>query len=204
MSSPATDFPSPEILVVGLGNPGPEYAETRHNVGWMAADEFAARAGIDLSRKRWHGRVGRGTVGAHHVWVLEPQTFMNLSGRSVKEARRDLELSLEQIWVVHDELDLPLGRLRIRIGGSAAGNNGIKSIIGSLGEGGFVRFRIGVDKPAHRGSASGVRHVLAPLRGPDRERAMVAIGGAAAALRTALEEGLDRAMNFYNRRNALD
>lgn len=195
--------PSSDLLVVGLGNPGPEYARSRHNLGWAVVDTFAREAGIDLSRKRWNGKVGSGTIAGTRVWVLKPQTFMNESGRSVKKALHDLELPLDRVWVVHDELDIPLGRLRIRTGGSAAGNNGVRSIIGALGADGFVRFRIGIGKAAHKGSEAGVRHVLGGFRGRDAEAAEQVVLGTARALRTGVEEGLERAMNRNNREDWL-
>jgi PTH1 family peptidyl-tRNA hydrolase len=188
-----------DLLVVGLGNPGREYADSRHNLGWAAVDAFARDAGIELSRRRWQGKVGSGTITGTKVWLLEPQTFMNESGRSVKKALHDLELPLDRVWVVHDELDIPLGRLRIRIGGSAAGNNGVRSIIGALGGDGFVRFRIGIGKASHKGREAGVRHVLGGFRGPDAEMAAQVVLGTSRALRNGVEEGLDRAMNHYNR-----
>jgi len=199
-----TPSPPSELLVVGLGNPGREYAESRHNLGWAAVDAFARDAGIEVSRKRWQGKVGAGTITGTKVWLLEPQTYMNESGRSVKKALHDLELSLDRVWVVHDELDIPLGRLRIRVGGSAAGNNGVRSIIGALGGDGFVRFRIGIGKAAHKGSAAGVRHVLGGFRGPDAEVASQVVLGTARAIRTGIEEGLDRTMNRNNREDWLE
>ena len=196
--------PGTDLLVVGLGNPGPEYAGSRHNLGWSVVDTFARDAGIDLSRKRWHGKVGSGTVAGTRVWLLKPQTYMNESGRSVKKALHDLELPLERVWVVHDELDIPLGRLRIRVGGSAAGNRGVRSIIGALGGDGFVRFRIGIGKAAHKGSEAGVRHVLGGFRGRDADAAAQVVLGTARALRTGVEQGLERAMNRYNREDWLE
>ncbi|MGH7922436.1 MAG: aminoacyl-tRNA hydrolase [Candidatus Dormibacteraceae bacterium] len=202
---PSDAPPASSVLVVGLGNPGAEYAGSRHNIGWTVLDAFARDTGIDVSRKRWSGKVGSGAVGGTRVWLLQPQTFMNESGRSVKKALHDLELPIDRIWVVHDELDLPLGRLRIRIGGSAAGNNGIRSIIGALGgRDGFVRFRVGIGKAQHRGREAGVKHVLSTFRGQDAEAARQAVQGTAAAVRTAIEEGLERAMTRYNRRDGLE
>src|SRR5262249_18655470 len=106
--------PTPDLVLVGLGNPGPDYAQPRHNLGWACLETFAHRAGIELSRRRWRSRVGSGDVAGHRLWLLEPQTFMNLSGRAVFEALRDLGLGPEEDWVVYDEMDLPLCRLRIR------------------------------------------------------------------------------------------
>src|ERR1700730_15168004 len=113
-----------DLLIVGLGNPGPEYAASRHNVGCMCLEALAQRLGIPLSRKRWRSVVGSATVGGRRFGLLEPQTFMNLSGRAVREACRDLGIVAESVWVVYDEIDLPLCRLRIRGGGWAGGKTG--------------------------------------------------------------------------------
>jgi peptidyl-tRNA hydrolase, PTH1 family len=192
-----------DLLIVGLGNPGPEYAASRHNVGWMCLEAFGARLGITLSRKRWRSVVGSETVCGRRLWLLEPQTFMNLSGRAVKEACRDLGVGPESVWVVYDEIDLPLCRLRIRVGGSSAGHNGIESIMSSLGTDGFVRFRVGVGKARRPGSEAGIGHVLGKFS--RREAAMLdsVVNGVAAALEEALRSGLPRAMDLYNRAGSL-
>lgn len=192
-----------DVLVVGLGNPGADYAHTRHNMGWEIVDVLARRLDGDLGRRRWRSRMGCVSRDGRRVWLLEPQTFMNLSGRAVAEAVRDIGLGIDSIWVVHDELDLPLGRLRIKVGGSAAGHNGVRSIIGSLGGDGFVRFRIGVGKPPRPGSDSGIRHVLGRFNRYERALADTVVSGAADALELALAEGVPRAMNVYNRPGSL-
>jgi PTH1 family peptidyl-tRNA hydrolase len=199
-SSPAA---ADDLVIVGLGNPGPEFAGSRHNLGWRAVEAFGRKAGIDVSRQRWRSRVGSAELAGRRVWILEPQTYMNLSGRAVAAAVHDLDVGLESVWVVHDELDLPLGRLRIRTGGSAAGNNGIRSIIGALHGDAFVRFRIGIGKPQRRGSEAGVRHVLGKPSPREREVVEAVVAGVADALALAVESGLDRAMNVYNRPGSL-
>jgi peptidyl-tRNA hydrolase, PTH1 family len=195
--------PGSDLILVGLGNPGPEYARTRHNLGWACLEAFAHGAGIELSRRRWRSRTGCGVVAGRRVWLLEPQTFMNLSGRAVFEATRDLGVGPENVWVVYDEMDLPLCRLRIRTGGSAAGHKGIESIIASLHSDAFVRFRVGVGKPGRSGSSAGVGHVLGRFSRAEEEALGSVIEGVAAALRTAVEEGLTRAMDLYNRAGSL-
>ncbi len=192
------------LLVVGLGNPGPEYSGTRHNIGWAVVDRFAGRHGISLSRRRWRSLMGSGVVSGRPVWLLQPQTFMNLSGRAVREAVRDLEVEpASNLWVVHDELDLPFCRMKIRLSGSAAGNNGIRSIMGALGSDAFVRFRVGVGKPPAAGSRAGVDHVLGRFSKRDAASVAAVVDGVAAALDTAVSLGLERAMDLYNRAGAL-
>jgi PTH1 family peptidyl-tRNA hydrolase len=200
MTSPS---PSNDLLLVGLGNPGQEYARTRHNLGWACLEAFAAKADIELARKRWRSRMGCGRFAERRLWLLEPQTYMNLSGRAVFEAVRDLGIGPEEVWVVHDELDLPFCRLRIKVGGSSAGNNGIASIIASLHSDAFVRFRVGVGKPQRPGSSAGVGHVLGRFSPDEAEDLEHVIGGVAAAIETAVRSGLSRAMDLYNRAGSL-
>ena len=190
-----------QVLVVGLGNPGSEYAASRHNLGWACVDELAGRLGIEVGRKRWKSLAGFADRDERRIWVIKPQTWMNLSGQAVAAAVRDLEIGLENVWVVHDELDLPLCRLRIRVGGSGAGNNGVRSVIGSLGSPDFVRFRVGVGKPPSPGA--GVRYVLSPFGRRERDRLPAVIKGTADALELALADGVKRAMDLYNQAGAL-
>ena len=120
-----------ELLIVGLGNPETEYADTRHNLGFACVRELARRMDTKIDRKRWQSLVGHSE--SRGVWFVLPQTYMNLSGEAVAKALRDTNLTPDQLWVVHDELDLPLCRMRIRRGGSGAGHNGVLSIISALG-----------------------------------------------------------------------
>jgi PTH1 family peptidyl-tRNA hydrolase len=194
-----------QLLVVGLGNPEPEYTGTRHNVGSACLREAASRFGAGLDRQRWRALVGRAEVAGDRAtvraWFVWPQTYMNLSGRSVAAALRDLGLDAGALWVIHDELDLPLCRLRIRRGGSDAGNNGVRSVIGSLGTNDFVRFRIGVGKPPS--TEAGVDYVLGRFSRTERERLDKVVPAVADAVETALRNGLERAMESYNRRGSL-
>jgi peptidyl-tRNA hydrolase, PTH1 family len=192
-----------DLLIVGLGNPGPEYAGSRHNIGWACLEAFAQRIGVPLSRKRWRSVVGSGTVCGRRLWLLEPQTFMNLSGRAVRDACRDLGVELGSVWVVHDEIDLPLCRLRIKVGGSSAGHNGIDSIIDALGGDGFVRFRVGVGKPRRPGSTAGIRHVLGKFSRAEAAVVGTVVTGVASALEEALRSGVPKAMALYNRPGSL-
>lgn len=190
-----------DLLIVGLGNPGPEYAESRHNLGWLCIDELAGRLDVTVDRKRWRSLAGSTSVGGRRVWLVKPQTWMNLSGQAVAGAVRDLDLDAGDVWVVHDELDLPLCRLRIRVGGSGAGNNGVRSVIESLGTPDFVRFRVGIGKPS--AAAAGIRYVLGGFGKAEAERVPAVVAGVADALELALAQGLKPAMDLYNRAGAL-
>jgi peptidyl-tRNA hydrolase, PTH1 family len=188
-------------LIVGLGNPESEFADTRHNLGFACVRELARRVGVQLDRKRWQSLVGHSDT--HRVWLLLPQTYMNLSGQAVAKALRDISVGPQQTWVVYDELDLPLCRMRIRRGGSGAGHNGVLSLISSLGTDDFVRFRVGIGKPARKGSQSGRHYVLGRFTKAEAERLPSVVDGVATALELALEAGVERAMERYNRAGAL-
>jgi PTH1 family peptidyl-tRNA hydrolase len=190
-----------ELLIVGLGNPESEYSDTRHNLGFACLHELARRFGVQINRKRWQSLVGRSE--SHRVWIVLPQTYMNLSGQAVSKAMRDLGLEPQQVWVVHDELDLPLCRMRINRGGSGAGHNGVLSVISSLGTPDFVRFRVGIGKPARKGSQSGRHYVLGRFTKAEAERLPHIVEGVADALELALDAGVDRAMDRFNRAGAL-
>jgi PTH1 family peptidyl-tRNA hydrolase len=188
-------------LIVGLGNPEEDYANTRHNLGFACVRELARRLAVRVDRKRWQSLVGHSE--AHHVWLVMPQTYMNLSGEAVAKALRDVRVPPQNVWVVYDELDLPLCRMRIRQGGSGAGHNGVLSLINSLGTPDFVRFRVGIGKPARKGSAPGRQHVLGKFTKAEAERLPSVIDGVADALELALEAGVERAMDRYNRAGSL-
>ena len=187
-------------LVVGLGNPGRRYAATRHNVGYRVAEAFAGRYGIPLSSRKFSSRFGRGRVGLCDVAILTPETFMNLSGASVAEAVRLLPMGdlAADLLVVSDDVDLPLGRLRIRPGGGAGGHKGLRDIIDHLGRDDFPRLRFGVGRPAHpnQDTADWVLEAF----GPEEEKALPKrIEDAVRAISTFLEAGVQAAMNQWNR-----
>jgi len=187
-------------LIVGLGNPGSEYAGTRHNLGAECVEILARRLGASLGRKRWKSMVGFADPSPdQRVWLIHPQTYMNLSGQAVAAAVRDLELKPEGVWVVYDEIDLPFCRLRIRRGGSSAGHNGVLSIMSSLRSHEFVRFRIGVGRP----DGDGVRYVLGRFGKRESESLEQVRNGVADALETALSSGVQAAMDRYNRAGSL-
>lgn len=190
-----------ERLIVGLGNPESDYADTRHNLGFACVRELANRLGVRIDRKRWQSLVGHSDK--HRVWLVLPQTYMNLSGQAVAKAVKDSHVTPQQVWVVYDELDLPLCRMRIRVGGSGAGHNGVKSLMTSLGTDEFVRFRVGIGKPGSKGSMPGVKHVLGRFTKAEAARLPKVIDGVASALELALESGVERAMDVYNRPDAL-
>jgi len=192
---------SREILVVGLGNPDAEYADTRHNLGFACVRTLASRFDVKVDRKRWKSLVGRSE--SHGVWFVLPQTYMNLSGEAVKAAMRDTGVASSRVWVVHEELDLPLCRLRIRRDGSTAGHNGVLSIMSALGTQDFVRFRVGIGKPSHRASQAGGRYVLGRFTKAEAEQLEKVVSGVADALELALESGIERAMERYNRAGSL-
>ena len=188
-------------MIVGLGNPESEYADTRHNLGFACVHELARRLVVRMDRKRWQSLVGYSE--ARGVWLVLPQTYMNLSGQPVAKALRDLDLTPHRLWVVHDELDLPMCRMRIRRGGSGAGHNGVLSLIGSLGTADFVRFRVGIGKPARKGSPAGRHYVLGRFTKAEAARLPNIVDGVASALELALEFGVERAMEKFNRPGSL-
>ena len=190
-----------ERLIVGLGNPEEDYADTRHNLGFACVRELARRLDVKIDRKRWQSLVGRSE--ARGVWFVLPQTYMNLSGEAVARALRDTKLTPDQLWVVHDELDLPLCRLRIRRGGAGAGHNGVLSIISSLGTPDFVRFRVGIGKPARKGSPAGRSYVLGRFTKAEAARVPAIVDGVADALEMGLDAGIERAMERFNRAGSL-
>ncbi|MFZ1429083.1 MAG: aminoacyl-tRNA hydrolase [Geminicoccaceae bacterium] len=145
-------------LFVGLGNPGDRYARHRHNVGFMAVERIAGRHGFGPWRARFAGRLAEGVLDGERVWLLEPQTFMNESGRSIAEAARFMKLPPADIVILHDEIDLAAGKVRVKLGGGVAGHNGLRSADSCLGTREFKRVRIGVGHPGHKDRVIG--HVL--------------------------------------------
>lgn len=184
-------------LIVGLGNPGETYRDTRHNIGFMVLDEIAKRMGAAFrEEKRWTGLVAKFAGG----YLLKPLTFMNESGRSVQAVGHFYKASPAQTLVVYDDVDLPLGRLRFRSSGSAGGHNGIRSLISSLGSDEFPRLKVGIS-PAN-GRPAGERmvgHVLGKFRADEQTELQIVIQRAADAVLSAVDRGLEAAMNVFNR-----
>ncbi len=155
------------IVLVGLGNPGTEYADTRHNVGFMAVDEIVRRYSFTPFHSKFKGEVASGTIDNEKVLVLKPQTYMNLSGESVLALCSFYKIKPEQIIVFHDDLDLPVGKVKVKQGGSAGGHNGLKNIDSHIGQN-YVRVRIGTDKPVIKGDV--VNWVLNPFPKTDKQK----------------------------------
>jgi len=153
-------------LVVGLGNPGEKYARNRHNIGFMAADEIVRRHSFSAYRAKFQGEIAEGKIGTDKVLVLKPQTFMNESGRSVKEVATFYKIPAEDIIVLHDELDLAPGKLRVKRGGGHAGNNGLRSLHAHIGDG-YARVRFGIGHPGSKDRVTG--HVLKDFAKADQD-----------------------------------
>ncbi len=182
------------FLIVGLGNPGREYENTRHNIGFDAIDVIADKYNIEVSRIKFKGVYGEGFVNGEKVILLKPTTYMNLSGESVREVMDFYKLSEEDILVIYDDVSLDVGRIRIREKGSAGGHNGIKSIIANIGTDVFSRIKVGVGKP----QGDLVKHVLGTFSKEDREGLNKVLEVVAMASETIIKEDAKEAMNKFN------
>ena len=188
------------FLIVGLGNPGPQYARTRHNIGWMVLDELARRYSVEFGRTNCEAKIGSGIIGEQRIMLAKPQTFMNLSGRSVSALLRYHNTPRERLMVITDDLNLPVGRLRLRPNGSHGGHNGLKSIAQHIGGNEYARLRFGVGEPPseerqERGTAD---FVLRPFMPDEASLVAETIGRAADCVETFVRDGLEVAMNRYN------
>jgi PTH1 family peptidyl-tRNA hydrolase len=182
-------------LVIGLGNPGREYERSRHNMGFLVVDELALRHGRRVTDRAAKSLTGRIQLADREVVLAKPQTMMNLSGLAAKALRAKYSVPLERVLVVHDDLDLPFGRLRIRKGGSSAGNHGMDSVIESFGTKDFVRFRVGIGRPP----GNGVDYVLSPFIEPERAQLPDIVARVADAVEVVVQHGVERAMTDFNR-----
>lgn len=188
-------------LICGLGNPGAEYEGHRHNVGFRVIDAAAERFEIKLDRRKFDGRIGQGEIGKLRVFLFEPQAFMNASGAAVAAAVRFYKIDAADLLVVHDELDLPFGRLQLKLGGGAGGHNGLISIIECLGREDFARLRFGIGKPEGPGAKERVvSHVLSDFNREEQAALEELVGRAADAVDAWSRDGLASAMNRFNRR----
>lgn len=181
-------------LIVGLGNPGAEYAHTRHNIGFMVIDALAQALGVSVDKNQHKALVTQVHIGTEKVILAKPQTFMNLSGQAVVALANWYKLLPEEILVITDDMDLPPGRLRIRKNGSAGGQNGLKNIIQLLGTQDFPRMRVGIGRSAH----GAVNHVLGKITESEAEQLGSAIDQAVGAARLWVLEGTAAVMNKYN------
>ncbi len=182
-------------LIVGLGNPGRDYAGTRHNVGFEVIQELAKRTGIAVAKRTMRSVIGDGRIGAERVLLARPMTYMNLSGEAVSAIARMYKIEPADVWVVLDDTALPVGKLRLRLKGSAGGHNGLESIRNHLGTSDFPRLRIGVGgaRPGEQ-----VGHVLGRFRKEELPLIEDAVSLAADAIEYAVAEGFERAMNRFN------
>jgi PTH1 family peptidyl-tRNA hydrolase len=187
-----------DILVAGLGNPGEEYENTPHNLGFLVMDRLAESHGIRVSRKENVARVGLGTVGGRKIALAKPQTFMNLSGSAVSGLLERYGLKPDRLIMVYDELDLPWGELRIKPKGSAAGHKGMKSVIVSLGTSEITRVRLGIH-PGHP-IKDGAEFVLAPFRRAQKQEVEETVARGAAAVESIIAVGVEKSMTIFNRR----
>ncbi len=184
-------------LLVCLGNPGKEYENTRHNIGFMAADELARREGVKVNKLRYRALTGEVRAGGQRVLVLKPQTYMNLSGEAVKLAGGFYKIPPDHVLVVSDDVALPLGKLRIRAGGSAGGHNGLKNIIAHLGTEQFPRIRVGVGAPEHP-EFEMIDWVIGKFSQQERKLADEAVKRAVDAALCVMEQGIQEAQNRFN------
>lgn len=184
-------------LIVGLGNPGRDYVGTRHNMGFEAVDAICAKYDIKLNKEKFRAVYGEGRIGGEKVLVIKPQTYMNLSGESVREFRDWFKMEEKNMIVIYDDISLPVGKLRIREKGSAGGHNGIKNIIYQLGTDVFPRIKIGVGAPDHP-DYDVKDYVLGKFSKEETEVLIKTVIRAAAAVEEIMLHGAQSAMNQYN------
>jgi PTH1 family peptidyl-tRNA hydrolase len=184
-----------DFLVAGLGNPGREHEHDRHNVGWMVADELGRRCGASY-RSKFSGRLSETRIGGARVALLKPETFMNESGRSIWAAARFFKVAPKNVLVVHDDVDLDVGRLQARLGGGLAGHNGLRSIAQAFGTQEFLRLRIGVGRPGRGDPRDVADYVLAPFEAHEDRDGIVA--RATEAVEVLVTRGLEEAQRLFN------
>lgn len=191
-------------IIVGLGNPGLMYAHNRHNIGFMCVSHLAKTQRIRFDKTQGHARTGIGNIGGDRTLLARPQTFMNSSGEAVSRLVKRFNINLSELIVIHDDLDLPLGKIRIRLGGSAGGHKGLDSIIAHLGSRDFYRIRVGIGRPDISAGSAGdreaavVNYVLSDFTSEEKEIITRVIPEVSQAILCLLTEGLTAAMNKYN------
>lgn len=196
MASPV-ELPPGRAIIVGLGNPGPKYVDTRHNIGFKVVECLARRHGISLGEQRFKARLGSGVIAGRPVLLMQPQTFMNLSGESVQPAAAFYRLGPDAVVVIHDELDLPVGRLRLKVGGGHAGHNGLRSLDQHLPSKDYFRVRFGIARPPVAGGEVS-NWVLGGFPSAERPEVERSIEEAADAVECLLREGLIAAQGRFH------
>lgn len=182
-------------LIIGLGNPGKEYENTRHNTGFMVLDRLSEKLNIEMTQNKFKGLYGKSKYKGEDVILLKPQTYMNLSGESVRQVMDFFKINQEDILVIYDDLDMPVGKLRLRQSGSAGGHNGIKNIIAHLNSQDFKRIRVGIDRHKYMNVAD---YVLSRFSKVESEAIEQGIENAANAVLDYLDNDFNHAMNYYN------
>jgi len=191
----ASEAPTHIKLVIGLGNPGLRYAHSRHNVGFMIVEQFARAHDLRFSRKRFNAEIAEGAIGGARVMIAKPQSFMNLSGEAIGKLFKFYKVSPDELIVVYDDLDLPLGKMRLRPKGSAGGHHGMESIIAHIGTSDFARLRVGIGRP---NPDADIDHVLGNFEGDERKLMDETFANAADAISVWVAEGINAAMNKFN------
>ncbi len=191
----APEAPTHLKLIVGLGNPGTRYAHSRHNVGFMIVERFAHAHGLGFARRRFNAELAEGEIDGMRTMVAKPQTFMNLSGEAVGKLFKFYKIAPHDLIVVYDDLDLPLGKMRMRPKGSAGGHHGMESIIARIGTSDFPRLRVGIGRP---NPDADIDHVLSNFEGDERKLMDETFARAADAIDAWLADGINAAMNKFN------
>lgn len=186
-------------LIIGLGNPGKRYEQTRHNIGFMTLDALAAQLEIDLKQKSFNALWGKGALAGKNVLLAKPQTFMNLSGTAVRQLQSFFKTDISNLIVIHDDLDLPFGSIRLKAGGGTAGHKGLASIESNLGSSEFTRVRLGIGKPVDKSRIEG--YVLEPFRKEEQTVLPDVIQRAADASAEIVLNGLQQAIGKYQTKN---
>jgi PTH1 family peptidyl-tRNA hydrolase len=183
-------------LIIGLGNPGKKYQLTKHNVGFRVVDRFAEKKGIKLKRRLGKMQIGEGRIGSDRIVISKPLAYMNRSGSVVKKLIKEMGISLDHLVVVHDDLDLGCGRIKIKDGGGHGGHKGVRSIIEQIGSPDFLRIKVGIDKP--QGPYEGADYVLSPFDNEQLPLIKESIEQASEAIETIIVSGNAKAMSMYN------
>ena len=185
-------------IIVGLGNPGLRYQKTRHNMGFMTIDRLAEKTGTKVSKLKFKAKVGEGNISGRKVIFVKPQTFMNLSGNSVREVMDFYKTEKDHLILIYDDLDLDAGRIRLRAKGSAGTHNGMRSVVAQLGYSDFPRIRIGIGDPENKDA---IGHVIGKISKNEKEILSDAVDKAADAAVSIITDGIERAMNIFNGNN---